>query len=148
MPSWMKRLQSTVRNGRRTSTNSCSREVGRGSSSHDFGGDSWMIRRSSAEVTGVRVDRLKAVGGKTGGGEPSVSFRMFTSWFSGNLRCYETRQNTIQNTFRLPLEKQIPTDRGSGTFSHLPPYLPTDISPDRPNTRTFLPSPPFITHPA
>src|SRR6218665_407005 len=78
MPSWMERLQSTVRSGRRTSTNSCSREVhvGRRSSSHDFGGDSRMIRRSSAEVTGVTVDRLKAVGGKTGGEEPSVAFRM------------------------------------------------------------------------
>src|SRR6218665_3625783 len=39
MPSWMEGLQSTVRNGRRTSMNSCSREVGRRSSSHDFGGD-------------------------------------------------------------------------------------------------------------
>src|SRR6218665_1883355 len=79
MPSRMERLQSTVRSGRRTSTNSCSREVGSGSSSHDFGGDSRMIRRSSAEVTGVTVDRLKAVGGKTGGEEPSVSFRMLNS---------------------------------------------------------------------
>jgi len=44
-----------------------------------------MIRRSSAEVTGVRVDRLKAVGGKTGGGEPPVSFRMLnTLAVSGN----------------------------------------------------------------
>src|SRR6218665_639103 len=79
MPSWMERLQSTVSSGRRTLTNSCSREVGRGSSSHDFGGDSRMIRRSSAEVTEVTVDRLKAAGGKAGGGEPSVSFRMLNT---------------------------------------------------------------------
>src|SRR6218665_1127857 len=79
MPSWMEWLQSTVRSGRRTSTNSCSREVGRGSSSHDFRGDSRMIRRSSAEITGVTVDKLKAAGGKTGGGEPSVSFRMLNT---------------------------------------------------------------------
>ena len=38
-----------------------------------------MIRRSSAEVTGVTVDRLKAAGGKTGGGVPSVSFRMLNT---------------------------------------------------------------------
>src|SRR6218665_3890267 len=79
MPSWMERLQSTVRNGRRTSTNGCSRKVGRGSSSHDFGGNSRMLRRCSAEVTVVTVDRLKAVGGKAGGGEPSVSFRMLNT---------------------------------------------------------------------
>src|SRR6218665_1968677 len=80
MPFWMERLQSTVRNGRRTSTNSCSSpDVGRGSSSHDVGGVSRMILRSSAEVTGVTVDRLKAAGGKTGGGEPSVSFRMLNT---------------------------------------------------------------------
>src|SRR6218665_161873 len=86
MPSRMERLQSTVRSGRRTSTNSCSREVGSGSSSHDFGGDSRTIRRSSAEVTGVTVDRLKAVGGKTGGEEPSVSFRMLNTLLVNEVR--------------------------------------------------------------
>src|SRR6218665_3497133 len=93
MPSWMERLQSTVRSGRRTSTNSCSREVGRGSSSHDFGGNSRMIRRSSAEVTKVTVDRLKAVGGKTGGGEPSVSFRMLNALAVNEVRYSSDRKD-------------------------------------------------------
>src|SRR6218665_3137630 len=45
---------------------------------------SW--NRIAAEVTGVTVDRLKAVGGKAGGGDPSVSFRMLNTLVVNEVR--------------------------------------------------------------
>src|SRR6218665_1530669 len=53
MPSWIDRLQRNVRNGRRTSTSSWSRNVGSGSSSQDLAADERMMRRSSVPVTGT-----------------------------------------------------------------------------------------------
>src|SRR6218665_3017435 len=75
VPSRTEQLQRTEMSGSRTSTNSCSKDVGRGSSSQDFGAEARMSRRRSVAVTGARVDRSKDVGGKTGLGELAVSFR-------------------------------------------------------------------------
>src|SRR6218665_2865896 len=58
-PSEMDRLQIVVRSGSNMSRCSCRRNVGRGSSSHDFG-----------------AARLQVVDGNVGGGEPAVSSRM------------------------------------------------------------------------
>src|SRR6218665_539884 len=62
-------FQRTAMSGRRTSTNSCSKDVGRGSSSQDFGAEARMSRHRSVAVTVARVDKSKDVGEKTGGGE-------------------------------------------------------------------------------
>src|SRR6218665_3862720 len=50
--------------------------VGRGSSSHDLGGEPMMIRWRSSAVTSLMDDRLQSVEGWCGGGEPSVACRM------------------------------------------------------------------------
>jgi len=71
-PSMMERLQSVVRSGNSMSTYSRSRNVGRGSSSQDFGAAVRMIRRSSVGLIAVTVDRLEVVGGNIGGGESAV----------------------------------------------------------------------------
>ena len=51
---------------------SCRRNVGRGSSSHDFGAAAMMIWRSSAGVLAITAHRLQVVDGNVGGGEPEV----------------------------------------------------------------------------
>src|SRR6218665_3692541 len=71
-PSKMDRLQIVVRSGSNMSRCSCRRNVGRGSSSHDFGAAAMMIRRSSAGVIAVTADRLQVVDENVGGGEPAV----------------------------------------------------------------------------
>src|SRR6218665_2883689 len=70
----MGRLQIVVRSG--SIRWYCRRNVGRGSSSHDFGAAAMMIWRSSAGVIAVTADRLQGVDGNVGGGEPAVSSRM------------------------------------------------------------------------
>src|SRR6218665_668289 len=72
----MDRLQIVVRSGSKMSRCSCRRNVGKGSSSHDFGAAAMMMRRSSAGVIAVTADRLQVVDGNVGGGEPAVSSRM------------------------------------------------------------------------
>src|SRR6218665_1371062 len=76
IPSTMDRLQIVVRSGSNISRCSCRRNVGRGSSSHDFGAAAMMIWRSSAEVIAVTADRLQVVDGNVGEVEPAVSSRM------------------------------------------------------------------------
>src|SRR5688572_19764098 len=68
-PSKMYRLQSVVRRGSSMSTYSCNRNVGRGSSSYNFGAASKMARGGSAGSTAITADRLQVVGGNAGGGE-------------------------------------------------------------------------------
>src|SRR6218665_808361 len=72
-PSTMDQLQILVRSGSKMSGCSCRRNVGKGSSSHDFGAAAMMMRRSSAGVIAVTADRMQVV---DGGGEPAVSSRM------------------------------------------------------------------------
>src|SRR6218665_442574 len=63
LPGWSgSKARSEAEEGRRRTLK---QGVGRGSSSHDFGGDSRMIRRSSAEVTEVTVDRFESCGRKS-----------------------------------------------------------------------------------
>src|SRR6218665_64160 len=57
VPSRMEQLQRMVMSGSRTSTNSCGKDVGRGSSTQDFGAEARMSRRRSVAVTGAKVGR-------------------------------------------------------------------------------------------
>src|SRR6218665_4174406 len=75
-PSTMDRLQIVVRSGSKMSRCSCRRNIGKGSSSHDFGAAAMMMRRNSAGVIAVTADRMQVVDGNVGGGEPAVSSRM------------------------------------------------------------------------
>src|SRR6218665_1964180 len=65
-----------VRSGSKMSRCSCRRNIGKGSSSHDFGAAAMMMRRSSAGVIAVTADRMQVVDGNVGGGEPAVASRM------------------------------------------------------------------------
>lgn|SRR6218665_1883261 len=65
-PSTMDRFQIVVRSGSNMSTCSCRSNVGRRSSSHDFGVAA-MIQRSSAAATSVTADRPQVVDGHIGG---------------------------------------------------------------------------------
>src|SRR6218665_231040 len=69
-PSTMDRLQIVGRSGSKISRCSCRRNVGKGSSSHDFGAAPMMTRRSSAGMIAVTADRMQVVYGNFGGGEP------------------------------------------------------------------------------
>src|SRR6218665_3110561 len=75
-PFTMDRLQIVVRSGRKMSRCSCRKNVGKGSSSHDFGAAPMMMRRNSAGVIAVTADRMQVVDGNVGGGEPAMSSRM------------------------------------------------------------------------
>src|SRR6218665_129746 len=75
-PSKIDRLQIVVRSGSNMSRCSYRRNVGRGSSSHDFGAAAMMIWASSPGVIAVTADRLQVVDGNVGGEEPAVLSRM------------------------------------------------------------------------
>src|SRR6218665_2827323 len=75
-PSTMDRLQIVVRSGSKMARCSCRKNIGKGSSSHDFGAAPMMMRRSLAGVIAVAADRTQDVDGNVGGGEPAVSSRM------------------------------------------------------------------------
>jgi hypothetical protein len=74
-PSRREELQRIVRNGRRVSICSWMRKDGRGSNSDDLAGEARMRRRSSASVTGARVEKESSVEENEGGGESAVSRR-------------------------------------------------------------------------
>src|ERR1700733_9792989 len=85
-PSRRDRLQRAVRSGSSTSRYSFSKNVGSGSSSHDFGAAARMMRRNSSRSTAFTSDRLDVIGGNAGGGEPAVASQMFCTLAENDAR--------------------------------------------------------------